>query len=227
MHKLLEVSNIRKSFHDGEGDTLLLNSVNLSVAKGEKIAVIGSSGSGKTSLLHIVSGLTRPTLGEVCYQGKNFCEMKESQVESFRMSNLGFMFQRQYFIPELTVLANVAMPLYLRKDTQADEKAANILKSLDIPEKLYNQLPAILSGGEQSRVGLARALVHEPEILIADEPSASLDHVLTKEIFTYIEAIQAKRQFSMVVATHDHSLLEYFDTIYQLQDGVLKELKDV
>jgi len=224
MSDFLAVNSITQGFIDGDHKTLVLDNVTFEIKDSESVAIMGSSGSGKTTLLHIISGLSKPQHGQVSFEGDVLSQMNEALQTRFRAKKLGFMFQRQYFISELSVIENVALPLRLLGKENALDQAEVLLKILQVPVHSYRQIPNKLSGGEQARVGLARALIHQPKLLVADEPSAALDHGLTDEIFSMIKQLQSMHKFAMVVATHDHSLLKYFDIGYQLRDGILKEI---
>lgn len=224
MVDLLKIESISYAFQDGRSWHSVLSKINVSLAKGERVAITGSSGSGKTTLLHIASGLMKPTEGSVLIREYALESMSEKQKQAFRAQHLGFVFQSPHFVRELTVLQNVMLPLMVNKHTAAEIKAAQILKKMGFSESMMNSEPSHLSGGEQSRASLARALVHQPEILIADEPTSALDHELTEEIFSYIIDIHQEDPFAMMVATHDHSLLKYFDKIFHLKGGKLEEV---
>ena len=227
MSKLLSLKSVSHSFIDGESSHQVLCDINMSIEANESVALVGSSSSGKTTLLHIASMLSIPKSGQIMLTGKDMSKASEHELQTIRQNTLGFVFQTQHFMPMMTVLENVSLPLRIRGDKDCDEKAEHVLKSLNISEKHFSMYPHILSGGEQARIGLARAIVHKPQLLIADEPTASLDHDLTSEIFSYLKSLRKSYQFATLIATHDRSVLTYVDTVYQLQQGSLLEIKDV
>ncbi|MCP8352642.1 ABC transporter ATP-binding protein [Candidatus Synchoanobacter obligatus] len=223
MSNMIVAQGIEQFYQDGHQEYMILSSLSLSIQESERVAVIGSSGSGKTTLLHILSGLASPKKGTVQLKGQDISQLSKREVERFRAKHLGFMFQRQHFIAELTVIQNVALPLQILGQDNPEDQAYEMLQSIRLPSALYQANPNTLSGGEQARAGLARALVHQPSLLVADEPSSALDHVLTEEIFSYITDLYEKRRFAIVIATHDHSLLDYVDCTYHLKNGQLEE----
>lgn len=227
MAKLLKLSQVTQSYSIGGNTHTVLDRVDLDIKEGESVALIGSSGSGKTTLLHIASGLMKPESGHVEFLGEDFSQVSEEHMLILRQSGIGFMLQSHCFIPQMSVLENVALPLMVRNDPNAYEKALSILAVLQIPKRLHNMEPGLLSGGEQARIGLGRALVHSPKLLIADEPSAALDHELTQELFTYIEKMKQQQSFSILVATHDYSVLQYVNSVYKMESGKLKERENV
>lgn len=200
---------------------LILNELELSVGDHEKVAIMGASGSGKSTLLHILSGLLKPKKGEVYYDDIKLHSLSSSQRTQLRGENMGFMFQSQHFFPELSLMDNVALPLLLQGKENAKEKAKEMLSLLKLDEKLHDQYPQMLSGGEQARGGLARALIHSPKVLFLDEPTSALDNELTHEIFKDILLLQEKLGFSIIAATHDTELVKYFDKIKHLKKGKL------
>lgn len=214
----LSTKNLSHCFIDGAEEHMVLDNINLAVQKGESVAILGASGSGKSTLLCLLTGLIKNLSGEIYY------DKQPIQTVTNKAQLLGFMFQRQHFFPELTVKENISLPLHiLKKPLQNTETMLSLMK---IDRVLWDRYPHQLSGGEQSRVGLARALVHHPKILVADEPTAAMDNELTQAIFKDIVSLQEKLGFSMIVATHDHALLHYFTQIYYLKNGRLEEYKD-
>ena len=183
---------------------------------------MGRSGSGKTTLIQILGGLLAPDSGDIKFLDQSITQMVEVQRNTFRAQKLGFMFQQHHFITGLNVVENVALHMQLQGHGDAIEVAQSLLNKLEIATQLHGLNPKQLSMGEQARVSLARAVAHKPCLLLMDEPSASLDDGLTLEIFRYIHTLQKSIGFSVVVATHDQSLLQFADTVYELNKGNLE-----
>jgi|AntRauTorckE5430_2_1112549.scaffolds.fasta_scaffold00206_14 ABC-type lipoprotein export system ATPase subunit len=201
----------------------ILDELDIHIPSNQTVCIMGASGSGKSTLLHILSGLLKPSNGKVIYNETDLTQLSLRALEKLRLQSMGFMFQKQHFFPELSIIENIELPLRIQKRAERDlvYEIADIMK---LDKGLYNRYPHQLSGGEQARAGLARALVHKPKIVFADEPTSALDDTLTHEIFKDIESLRQKLGFSMVIASHDHSLLEYFDDIYYLKNGQLEKL---
>lgn len=217
----ITVKHIGHSYLENTKQHMILENIDLNIPIGKAVCLMGASGSGKSTLLHILSGLLRPKKGDVLYDGRSLKELSASKLTQFRSQSMGFMFQNQHFFPELSVLDNVSLPLRILAKPNAREKAIEQLALMQLGESLYQRYPYELSGGEQARVGLARALIHSPKILFADEPTSALDDKLTQMIFSDIKVLQKQLGFTMIVATHDLSLIKYFDHIYTLSKGVL------
>lgn len=215
----LLANNISHYYIECEKKHYVLNKLRLNIQKGEKVCIMGASGSGKSTLLHILSGLLKPKKGNILINNR---VLKRKNSSKFRMQHVGLMFQKQHFFPELTILENVALPLRLLGKLDIHQKAEKMLTNMHLSKELYTRYPYQLSGGEQARAGLARALIHSPSIVFADEPTSALDDALTKAIFDDIDGLQKELGFSMVVATHDHALIPYFDQVYYLRNGELE-----
>jgi ABC-type lipoprotein export system ATPase subunit len=219
---LLSAAGISKAYSYGEDQHSLLTDMNLEVSARERVLLMGRSGSGKTTLIQILGGLLAPDSGDVRFLDQSITKMSEESLNQFRAQKLGFMFQQHHFIVGLNVIENVALHMQLQDQPNAVERAQQILTKLEIATQLHSQNPKQLSMGEQARVSLARAVAHQPTLLLMDEPSASLDDDLTLEIFQYIHALQQTIGFAVVVATHDQSLLQFSDTVYDLNKGNLE-----
>lgn len=225
MGKYISADNIEYCFDDATSKHQLLTNINLTISESEKVAIIGSSGSGKTTLLHILTGMLLPSSGTVKINGKSTKSMSAKSKRIWRASELGFMFQNQHFIHELSVLQNVCLPLWVTRSSEKKGYAIELLKQLGFNQSMMHGLVSHLSGGERSRAALARALVHQPKLVVADEPTSSLDHQLTESVFKHLMVLHQEQPFALLVATHDHSLLHYFDRVFHIQSGQLQEVE--
>ena len=200
------------------GEVAILREIDLSIKEGERVAVLGPSGAGKTSLLMIMAGLEWLSSGQVMVAGQDITQMDEDSLARLRRDNIGIVFQAFRLIPSMTALQNVAVPLELAGDKQAATKAAEALSRLGLEHRL-SHLPDQLSGGEQQRVAIARAIVTRPAILLADEPTGNLDKTtgqrVIKELFAAANSVQA----GLVLITHDEKLASYCTRILRIQDG--------
>ena len=213
---MIEVRNITKSF----GDLQVLKGVNLHVNKGEIVSIIGKSGAGKTTLLQIIGTLDRPDGGQVLIDGQDVLELNDTEMAKFRNQHIGFIFQFHQLLPEFTALENVMMPALIggwsRKN--AMERATELLKSLNLEERLTHK-PQQLSGGEQQRVAAARALMMSPKVILADEPSGSLDEANKKELNQLLLFLREHYGQTIIIVTHDKELAEISDRVIEMRDG--------
>src|SRR5580693_6586649 len=219
---VLEARNVHKSFRQGPVTLEVLQGVAISVAVGERIAIVGASGSGKTTLLQILGGLDRPTTGHVLVDGKDIHEQSEQERGALRNRALGFVYQFHHLLPEFSALENVAMPLLVRRMKVADAraKARSLLERVGLGERLGHR-PDQLSGGERQRAAVARALVTEPKIVLADEPTGNLDGTNAESVFALMLELNRERATSLVVVTHDLKLAQRMERIYELERGTL------
>lgn len=217
---MIEVRNLCKSFGNGPGRVEVLREIDLHVQRGERVAVVGVSGAGKTTLMHILGALDRPTSGEVFFAGREVRSLRGPALDAFRNRTIGFVFQFHQLLPEFTALENVMMPALIagRPFTEAREKGALILGEVGLSHRLSHK-PGQLSGGEQQRVAIARALVQEPSVLLADEPTGNLDSATSEEIFLLLERLHRDRGLTMIIVTHSEQLAGRLDRIVRIEDG--------
>ena len=219
---VLHCSHLAKSFHDGELDTQVLVDVNLTVNKGDRIAIVGSSGSGKSTLLHLLGGLDEPTSGKVEIHGQDINTLSVNALSTLRNQSLGFVYQFHHLLPEFTAVENVAIPLIIggTEPKQAEQQAEELLIKVGLSHRLIHK-PSELSGGERQRAALARALITQPDCLLADEPTGNLDHRTASAIFDLILELNESLGTALVIVTHDVKLAAQMDTAYTLIDGAL------
>jgi lipoprotein-releasing system ATP-binding protein len=220
---MLQAKNIKKSYHDGARNELhVLNEVSFTLDKAETVAVIGSSGSGKTTMLNILGGLDRPTSGQVLLNDKDVHKLSEKQRCIVRNQNFGFIYQFHHLLPEFTALENVAMPLLIKGSSveQAKHRAEKVLNDVGLIKRIYHK-PGELSGGERQRAAIARALIHQPDCIFADEPTGNLDRKNAEQAIDLIINLNKQYHTSLIIVTHDLKIAERMDTVYTLEDGVL------
>ena len=213
---MIEIQNISKSY----GPLQVLQGVSLSVGRGEIVAIVGPSGAGKTTLLQIAGSLDRPDSGSVSYDGVEITSLKDKRLAEFRNRNIGFIFQFHELLPEFTAQENVAMPGLIggRKRKEVMEEARKLLELLGLGERLRHR-PAELSGGEKQRTAIARALINNPRIILADEPTGSLDSRNREEIHRIISDLCATRGQTFLIVTHDPTLASIAHRVVKMEDG--------
>jgi lipoprotein-releasing system ATP-binding protein len=221
---ILEARNVHKSFRQGPVTLEVLQGIAISVSTGERIAIVGASGSGKTTLLQILGGLDRPTTGEVLVDGRDIHQQTEQERGALRNRALGFVYQFHHLLPEFSALENVAMPLLVRRMKVADArvKARAILGRVGLGQRLDHR-PDQLSGGERQRAAVARALVTEPQIVLADEPTGNLDGANAESVFALMLELNRELGTSLIVVTHDMRLASRMERIFEIEGGVLTE----
>jgi len=216
---MIEVKNLKKSFKDGENITEVLKGIDFMTKSGDFVAIMGRSGAGKSTLLYQMSLLDEPTAGEIFIDGKNVLALSTAERTSFRLSQLGYVFQDYALLPEMTALENVALPLLMQSlpEKKAYAKAAEHLTLVGLGQRLHN-LPSQLSGGEQQRVSIARAIAHEPKILFADEPTANLDNESSRIVMDIFKKLHSEGQ-TIIMVTHEVEYSKYAERIVHLDNG--------
>lgn len=219
---LLDVKSISKTYGSGETAVHALKDVSFSVPKGEFVAIIGESGSGKTTLLNMMGALDNPTSGKVFIDGKDIFAMKDSNLTIFRRRNIGFIFQSFNLIPELTVEQNIIFPVLLDYRKPSKKYLEELLTVLNLKERRHH-LPSQLSGGQQQRVAIGRALITQPSLILADEPTGNLDTQNSSEVIALLKEAAKKYEQTIVMITHNRSIAQTADRVLQVSDGVLTD----
>ena len=220
MNSLLSFSNIHLQYQNGTLLTEVIKGIDFTIQQNEKLAIVGKSGSGKTSLLMLMAGLEKPTSGNITYQDQDITTYTEDQLTEYRKKNIGIVFQSFYLIPNYTTLENVALSLEINFQKDALSQAKEILVDLGLENRL-NHFPSQLSGGEQQRVAIARAMIKKPELILADEPTGNLDDENTEVITELIFNIATKYQKSLCLVTHDADLAKRCDRIMTIENGTV------
>ena len=223
----ISAKQLVKWFGEGEARTNAVKEVSFEVGFGEIFYLVGPSGSGKTTLLSMISGILKPNSGSVMIDNTDIWSLDKDALADFRLNRIGFVFQDYHLFPRLTTAENVAIPLILKRHDW-DESIQEALKFLDIVglKERANLPPVNLSGGEQQRVAIARAMVSQPDILIFDEPSASLDGETGKKIMAFVKGIFLNEKRCVLVVTHDNRIFEYADRIMKMEDGVVTAIEN-
>ncbi|HBF4254725.1 ABC transporter ATP-binding protein [Clostridioides difficile] len=215
---ILQVINLKKYYGQNSNITKALDSVTLSIEKGEFISIVGTSGSGKSTLLNMMGGLDNPTSGKVIIKGKELSTMTDEQLTIFRRRNIGFIFQNYNLIPLLNVYENIILPIGLDGETIDKDFINEIINMLSLEEKLYD-MPSNLSGGQQQRVAIARALVTKPAIILADEPTGNLDSRTSSDVLSLLKVTSKKFNQTIVMITHNNEIAQLTDRIIRIEDG--------
>ncbi len=224
---ILELNNIDKRYDSpaGKQSLAVLRGVSLAVAPGDAIAVVGPSGSGKSTLLNIIGALDRPTSGSVVFSGRNLSELNDRELAKVRNTEIGFVFQLHHLLPQCTVLENVLIPTLplVKKAARADaeDRARELLRRVGLASR-SDSFPAQLSGGERQRVAVVRALINSPKLLLADEPTGSLDQESAQGLGQLILDLNRERNLAVIVVTHSPDLANRMDSVYRLQHGSLE-----
>ncbi len=217
---MITVTDLSKSFPMGGQTLTVLKGVNLQIQRGELIAVVGASGAGKSTLLHIIGTLDRPTQGTVHFDGQDMFKLSEGEQAEFRNRRIGFVFQFHHLLPEFTALENACMPALIQRRQKADiePEAIALLEEVGLGARLHHK-PGELSGGEQQRVAVARALLQKPDLVLADEPTGNLDTHTGDALFAMMRALNKARGTTFVIVTHNDKLSAQADRIIHMQDG--------
>ena len=220
----IEAKELSKIYGVGENRVVALDKVNLEIAINDFISIMGPSGSGKSTMLHLLSGLDRPTSGSLTYDGRDIYGFSDKELSAFRRRRIGFVFQQYNLLPVLTAKENIIMPLLLDKRQPDEAYLMQLAELLGISDRLEH-LPHELSGGQQQRVAIARALIAKPDIIFADEPTGNLDSKSGSEVMKMLENIWEKTGTKLVIITHDRRVAQMADRQFVIVDGVLSEVK--
>ena len=225
--EILRTQGLRKVFRSGEQEVAPIDGVDLTVARGEMIAVIGPSGTGKSTLLHLLAALDTPTNGEVYFAGDSLNSLGEAELAEYRNHSVAFVWQRHHLLPDFTAAENVAMPRLMRgeKPSEALRAAKDWLGEVGLADHV-NKHAGVLSGGEQQRVAIARALVNQPSLLLADEPTGDLDERSAESVFALVQRLHKNHHLTSIVATHNLSLARRTDRVLKLENGKLSPAEE-
>ena len=215
---ILETKNLKKVYGTGETAVHALRKVNFTVEKGEFVAIVGKSCSGKSTLHHMLGGLDRPTSGEVLVDGKSIFELKDEELTIFRRRKIGFVFQSYNLVPVLNVYDNIVLPIQLDGNEPNERYISAMIRALGLESKL-DSLPNNLSGGQQQRVAIARALATRPAIILADEPTGNLDSRTSQDVMGLLKVTSQKLKQTMVVITHNEEIAQLADRMIRIEDG--------
>ena len=215
---VLKAENLKKIYGSGSNEVKALDGVDLMVEKGEFVAVVGTSGSGQSTLLHMLGGLDRPTSGKVYVDGKDIFSLKDEELTIFRRRKIGFVFQAYNLVPVLNVYENIVLPVELDGKQADEELIGSILKTLGLEEKVRS-LPGQLSGGQQQRVAIARALASKPAILLCDEPTGNLDSRTSQDVLSLLKISSQRYLQTIVMITHNEEIAQLADRIIRIEDG--------
>ncbi len=220
MNNLIRIVDLYKSYYDGSTELPVLKGVDLEVKKAEIVAIVGASGVGKSTLLHLLGGLDRPTEGTIFYEGADIFALNDQELDRFRNEEIGFVFQFHHLLPEFTALENVAMPGLIARQTPdvAQNRAKALLEYVGLGERLEHR-PSELSGGERQRVAIARALVNQPKVVLADEPTGNLDQKTSEAAHDLLWTLNDQFNQTFIIVTHNQTLAQRADRLIQLVDG--------
>lgn len=220
---MLSARGLRKTYVMGKGSLEVLRGVDLDVNRGDFLALRGASGAGKSTLLHLIGGLDTPNAGEIFFDGQDMVKFSERELTHFRNRRIGFVFQAYHLLPELTALENVCLPARIarRSAAQMERHGRELLERVGLKNRIEHK-PFELSGGEQQRVAVARALIAEPELLLADEPTGNLDSHTGGEIIELLKSLRAEKQMTLVIATHDAKIAAHAQRVVELTDGQIQ-----
>jgi len=221
---MIKISDLHKTFIKDGNKIRVLKGLNLDIPRGESLAILGASGAGKSTLLHILGTLDHPTSGDITFGGVNVFAWNEEKISAFRNQKIGFVFQFHNLLPEFSSLENVMMPALINGISvkEAEKRAASLLEEMDLADRGTHK-PGELSGGEQQRVAVARALIMNPDIILADEPTGNLDTETGKKVEDILISMNKMRQITLIVVTHNKALAERLSGSIGLKDGQIEE----
>jgi len=224
---LLKLKNITKTYPapDGTHDTTILSGINLVVSSGETVAIVGPSGSGKSTLLNIIGTLDKPTAGNIFFNSQDITALKDKEMAALRNKKIGFIFQQHHLLPQCTVLENVLLPTLVSGLSRQSEHAIDLLNKVGLSGHLAH-LPSQLSGGEQQRVAVVRALINQPDLILADEPTGSLDQKNSENLGKLLVELNIDNKVTLIVVTHSLDLAAKMKTAYRLDEGGLTNFKE-
>jgi len=220
MNTLLQFSDVHLQYQNGQNLTEVIKGISFAIHQNERLAIVGKSGSGKTSLLMLMAGLEKPTSGSIKFRDKELTSYTEDQLTDFRKKNIGIVFQSFYLIPSYTALENVALSLEINFQKNALIQAEEILTDLGLKDRLHH-FPSQLSGGEQQRVAIARAIINKPELILADEPTGNLDEENSQVIADLLFNVSQKYKKSLCLVTHDLELAKKCDRLMKIDNGTI------
>lgn len=224
--EILRVENLSKTYGKGENTVKAVDNISFSVEKGEFVAIIGASGSGKSTLLHMLGGVDRPTSGKVFIEGKDIYTLSDDNLAIFRRRQVGLIYQFYNLIPVLNVVENITLPCNLDRKEINEKRLNDLLQTLGL-ENRKNNLPNQLSGGQQQRVSIGRAMMNEPAIMLADEPTGNLDSKASEEIVSLLKLSNKKYNQTVIIITHDEKIALEADRIITIDDGkIIKDEKN-
>lgn len=225
MNNLLKCYGVDYSYADGGEKTPILKNLELTIGRGESVAILGKSGCGKSTLLNILGGIDKPNQGDIFLNQTNLKELNEEQITRFRAKHLGFVYQFHHLLKDFSALDNVAMPLFIRgeKHLIACQKSSALLSNIGLGQRLAH-LPSQLSGGERQRVAIARAVITSPDCLLADEPSGNLDTKTADSVIRTLISLQKNQNAALVIATHDEKIASKMQRMLILENGKLNEV---
>jgi len=226
MTEVLKLDNVAKSYHDGTRELRVLSKLNLTVKPGEAVAVVGMSGAGKSTFLHLIAGLDYPDKGAIQFQGDDITKWPRARMNQYRSASIGMVFQFHHLLPEFSALENVMMPALVarRPRAEAESRAKTLIAEVGLTERETHR-PAKLSGGEQQRIALARSLMNDPQLLLADEPTGNLDPRTGEKIIQILWDATVRKNRSLIIVTHEPAIARRANSVYLLKDGALEPLR--
>jgi putative ABC transport system ATP-binding protein len=219
---MLEIKSLKKSYTQGNQEVKIFDDLNFQVKEAQRVAIMGKSGSGKSTLLSLISGIIKPNSGDILLNNTSYKTMNESEINDFRASNIGFVFQNFHLVSYLNALENVMLPAKVNNIENAKEKAIELLKSVGLSHRL-DHLPSQLSGGERQRVAIARALIHNPKVILADEPSGNLDEETGIAVMDKLFELIKANNTTLILVTHSKEVAARCEDTYELVSGNLKK----